>query len=705
MSSSSSSNSGSLRFRLDAASFSPSQYPHYAIPQQFATNPYMHQPIPPQQPVYFQYPTYQVMINPMYAAGYQQSYVPEQWITSQQQQQQALFMATQQQQQQQFPQPPYTPSSYVPPSKSYKSNRAPKVVDHPPPKEPKKKEEAPVVDIPLFVNTTRNEYLQNHSLTQESRSIEDLQRGNMLEECITSNDRVIINTNFMKIIDANDNKTIITNGQPEPPQNTASASTTSVVEQPPQASSTSPATSTSSPVPARNWASFLQATAPPPPPTPKKTVKPKQATLTPTQPTPASRSVTPVTPFNINNESAQPLGILLLRIMFDNNYSVFNSLARFDVKPRGLTNSGNICYMNSILQILLYCEPFNRLLKLIETKSIGTLGVSPTPLLDATITFFNQFQEDSKAPVSPEDFYSSLTQQEKFAHLKWGQQEDAEEFLGYYIDGLNDEMLREIKLVSTSQVDKLIQTYSQEHDSETASRFKFNVKSTIKRVKNEEEEDDGEWSQVNNKKNSTTNKVEVDPTPLKMIFGGQFKSVLTIPKQSSSFQKSITLDPFQHVQLDISAADTIDDAFKHLNELENISYTNNNKEVQAKKQTFIEKLPNVLIIHLKRFSYLKDQEIGVEKLRKKIDYNHDLTIPKEVLASEPSSPIKYQLLAVVYHHGSSADAGHYTSDIHNAGVWWRIDDTFVKQIKNEEVLNAGTEENIKNAYILLYTRI
>lgn len=127
--------------------------------------------------------------------------------------------------------------------------------------------------------------------------------------------------------------------------------------------------------------------------------------------------------------------------------------------------------------------------------------------------------------------------------MKWGQQEDAEEFLGYYIDGLNDEMLNEIKLVSTSQVDKLIQTYSQEHDSESSAKFKYNIKSTIRRIKNEEEEEDGEWSQVNNKKNSTTTKIEVDPTPLNMIFGGQFKSVVTIPKQSSSFQRSITLTP------------------------------------------------------------------------------------------------------------------------------------------------------------------
>lgn len=298
-----------------------------------------------------------------------------------------------------------------------------------------------------------------------------------------------------------------------------------------------------------------------------------------------------------------------------------------------------------------------------------------------------------------------MTKLDKFSHLKWGQQEDAEEFLGYYLDGLNEEFLGAIKQLNTPQIDSLIQVYAQDHDAEATAKFKFNVKSTIKRIKNDAEADDGEWNQVNKKKNSTTTKIEIDPTPLNMIFGGEFKSVVTIPKQSSSFQKSITLDPFQHVQLDVSSADTIEDAIKHLNESESISYTNNNKEIQVKKQTFIEKLPNVLIIHLKRFSYLKDQEIGVEKLRKKVDYNHDLIIPKEVMARDTGMPIKYQLVSVVYHHGSSADAGHYTSDIYNAGQWWRIDDTAVKQIQNEVVLNAGTEENIKNAYILLYRRI
>jgi len=221
---------------------------------------------------------------------------------------------------------------------------------------------------------------------------------------------------------------------------------------------------------------------------------------------------------------------------------------------------------------------------------------------------------------------------------------------------------------------------------------------------------ENEWNEVGPKKNIT--KIEVDPTPLNMIFSGEFKSVITIPKPSSNFQKSITLDPFQHVQLDISNSNSIEEAFLHLNELETISYKgNNNKEVEVKKQTFIERLPQVLIIHLKRFSYSKDQENAIEKLAKNISYDHTLTIPNEILSQQqqqqqqpaPLTSFKYQLTSVVYHHGSSADAGHYTSDTFDFenNQWWEIDDTIVKPIKDDEVLSSG----INNAYILLYSKI
>ncbi|KAK6202550.1 uncharacterized protein RJT21DRAFT_84205 [Scheffersomyces amazonensis] len=381
--------------------------------------------------------------------------------------------------------------------------------------------------------------------------------------------------------------------------------------------------------------------------------------------------------------------------MFDPNYSIFSSkLPLFNITTKGLTNTGNICYMNSILQILLYCEPFNRLLKLIEDKSIGNLSkVSPTPLLDATIKFFNEFVDNpiNSRTISPETFYMNLINHKKFSHLKWGQQEDAEEFMGYYLDGLNEEFVEAIRKLNTPNDD--------DADDEDYTRFN--------------DDNDG-WNEVgsNNKSISINKAVEVEPTPINFIFGGQFKSVLTIPKSATSnqFKKSITFDPFQNLQLDISEADSIEDAFNNLNNIEKISFkSKHNKELQIKKQTFIDKLPQVLIIHLKRFSFLKEKEVGIEKLRKRVDYSHDLKIPKGVLSNNiklgGDEELIYRLTGVVYHHGSSAEGGHYTSDVlkKSCNEWVRIDDTLIKSVSEDEVL-GGPEENIKNAYILMYER-
>ena len=553
-------------------------------------------------------------------------------------------------------------------------------------KVPKKTE----AKFPLYINETRLNFNNIFPITEENRKINDIDRLNTLEDKIVKEKKVTLCPNYTKVFNINTTEEYITNGkdirdtkdEPQPIQTQSQPST--------------------------NWASILQSSAPPV----KKITKPKATkpvatgTATPIKSKPSTPDI-----FDIDSESAHPLGILLLKVMFDSNYSLSNNFPVFNIKPKGLTNTGNICFMNSILQSLLYCKPFNKLLKLIETKSIGDLGASTNPLIDATIKLFNEFKpSDNKLPVSIEPFYAALSKHKNFQHLRWGQQEDAEEFLGYYLDALNEEMIGALKKLNTPQVDLLIQSYTRDD----VAKFKYNVKTCIKRIKKDDEEteqddDEDAWNEVGTKKKNIT-KIEVDPTPLNMIFGGEFKSVITIPKatSSSSFQKSITLDPFQHVQLDISNSNSIEEAFIHLNELETISYKgNNNKEVEVKKQTFIEKLPQVLIIHLKRFSYSKDQENAIEKLAKNISYDHTLTIPSEILSQEQStsksSSNQYQLTSVVYHHGSSADAGHYTSDTFDFenNQWWEIDDTIVKPIKDDEVLSSG----ITNAYILLYSKI
>lgn len=64
----------------------------------------------------------------------------------------------------------------------------------------------------------------------------------------------------------------------------------------------------------------------------------------------------------------------------------------------------------------------------------------------------------------------------------------------------------------------------------------------------------------------------------------------------------------------------------------------------------LHKLPNVLVIHLKRFSFGN----MFAKITKPIQFGVELMVP-----CGSSSKAKYELYGVVVHHGHSTHSGHY----------------------------------------------
>ncbi|KAK4053350.1 hypothetical protein OIO90_003962 [Microbotryomycetes sp. JL221] len=402
-----------------------------------------------------------------------------------------------------------------------------------------------------------------------------------------------------------------------------------------------------------------------------------------------------------------------------------------NIVPRGLINNGNLCFANAILQVLVYCSPFWNLMALLRRETRQDLS-GKTPTMDAMMTFLDEFRSTSKVsvvsrrhkstasgidqhhsnnnnhniapppidsfiptpasewadPFVPEAVYESLKPNKRFEPMTKGHQEDAEEFLGFFLDTLHDEILYVI-----DRHDKM------NHDDDGSGREDATGSAAAG--------DDG-WLEVGSKgRTATTRTTETRESPITKIFGGQLRSVLRCPGQKDS----ITLEPYQRLQLEISPdhVRTIEDALLNLTQPEPLPdfVSRSGLRVEATKQVFLETFPPVLILHLKRFMF--DNVGGVQKSGKVVGYGTELEIKQDVIgpAKRSGQPVKYQLFGVVYHHGLHATGGHYTVAVRqqlNSHSWLHIDDTQIRPISPADVAvgreGAHGSDNEKSAYLL-----
>ena len=154
----------------------------------------------------------------------------------------------------------------------------------------------------------------------------------------------------------------------------------------------------------------------------------------------------------------------------------------------------------------------------------------------------------------------------------------------------------------------------------------------------------------------------------------------------------------------------------------------------------LEALPQILVLHLERFVYDPATE-GINKINKPIQFAPELQIPigtifafvspvlpmlrifhlsvgSEIMAGvsrKSTKPVHrhYKLHGVLYHHGESADSGHYTADVlHLNGdsdsrdAWLHIDDESVGVVQHEDVFEGHENKRVDDgcACMLFYCR-
>jgi ubiquitin carboxyl-terminal hydrolase 10 len=374
------------------------------------------------------------------------------------------------------------------------------------------------------------------------------------------------------------------------------------------------------------------------------------------------------------------------------------------IKPRGLQNKSNYCYVNATLQSLLACPAFFNVMKYIPLNE--DTDNHNVPCIRALHSFVNQFEkmDRSKSNSNHKDIICGtsfepadvLQELSRLRHtpveLVKSKQEDAHELLCQLLSEIHDEICQ------------ILYNPSSNKNEESTSSSDLSTLTADLQLNGDEKSED--WLQVG-KRNRThvlrTN--EIRKSLITDIFAGKFRSIV----HSAGNQKSVVHEPFFTLSLDIKdpKITTLDDALLRFCEQSTVSDyidSKNRQNIHTNKTMLIEQLPPILIIHLKCFLY--DETDGIKKINKSVNYTVNLTLPKNILTEQARkhSYDRYKLFAVEYHQGDHATKGHYITDVFHPGLqgWLRFDDGNVQVVSSTQVINPTADK--LTPYLLFYRR-
>eukprot|EP00928_Gymnodinium_smaydae_P061596 TRINITY_DN4563_c0_g1_i1.p1 TRINITY_DN4563_c0_g1~~TRINITY_DN4563_c0_g1_i1.p1 ORF type:complete len:647 (+),score=132.47 TRINITY_DN4563_c0_g1_i1:93-1943(+) len=320
----------------------------------------------------------------------------------------------------------------------------------------------------------------------------------------------------------------------------------------------------------------------------------------------------------------------------------FYNLGKAKYNPRGMKNKANNCYVNVVIQALLPC---NALMQLLSKCARNHNRTFYTGMFGLCKDFHvrGKDQEPCNVLLFPQV-------QEIISNFQsTGAQQDAGEFLFYVLDGMHEEC-------------------------------KWKVPDTSREVsKDSTSGEQGETDQVRSGAN--------EDSPINRIFGGLLESSV----RRSARRDSVSLEPFNHLILDISSPNvtSVRTALEAYCGAEAVD------EGRATRRLRFGALPKVLVVSLNRYSYNKDTK-SLQKIHKAIKYEDRFSFERSWLV-DGVEPVEYQLSAVICHHGESPSRGHYTAAVRYNGDWYMCDDAIVKQTCVRDFLSHEY-----TAYLLLY---
>ena len=344
---------------------------------------------------------------------------------------------------------------------------------------------------------------------------------------------------------------------------------------------------------------------------------------------------------------------------------------------RGMVNAGNTCFINVILQALMACDDFRRYF--LGARNATDPLVSRLAALASDMSLppesKPQIVRDSKSlpnvaePLMP-DWASEIFPSTLPKPVGGGRaiQEDAQEFLGFLLNKLHDILVSE----------------------------------NAKESATVEPDDSGDWQEMTRKGRPVTVRPvnSADTSAIADIFGFILRAEIKRPRATATMTRETNM----FIQLDISSGmiRNVDDALLDYFRAERIEGETNGESQDIRKSCYMETLPKVLILHLKRFAHTRETN-RQNKVGRSIGVNEELVIPSQAVFGQTAPAArKYRLTAVVVHAGKDLRGGHYYGDVRvrngDRDIWVSCDDSKVSQVNIQKVLR-------RQAYLLFYSKV
>jgi ubiquitin carboxyl-terminal hydrolase 8 len=361
--------------------------------------------------------------------------------------------------------------------------------------------------------------------------------------------------------------------------------------------------------------------------------------------------------------------------------------------PRtGLTNFGVTCYMNATLQCLSATMPLSNFFQddrykhAIQKNWKGTGGFMP----DIYATVVRELWRGDVTAIKPTTFRKFCGRM----NSEWGidRQQDAKEFFDFLVDSLHEDLNMRWMRNPPRPLTTAEELRREQIPIGEASRY--------------------EWERF----------IHRDFSYVSSLFAGQHASRL---RCTTCRMTSTTYEAFYSISVEIpqSGRGDIYSCLRSYTQEERLSGDEKWQcphckcEREATKQIILTRLPQILVIHFKRFRASKTE--SARKIHTPIDFplygfNMDPFVaqrPQPVVSDDSkvdpaiTPPFSYEAYGVLRHLGNTGNGGHYISMVRDPGrgCWRKFDDQNYydfepSKLKERDALTNG------EAYIVFYER-